>query len=906
MSTIYRKILSQFVNNDVMYLTQVTIKTKSNDTSGKGGSGQDDDKLQSNNGVTCLALLTQTSIIFLESKGNEDSEQTNNINSYTLDYGQINTILLDIDSNFYQKFDLKKHADFKKELWVVTEDRKNFVNNIQTCYQADQMTRMLVSKQICITKKKFEYWEKNRFANSLYKYPQLVYTMKNKLTAEYWSLKRLNDLEPKQLDYLNPNKNLVWESGSIKNYNFQRPSGIIKKEDEDLQIYYLFEDIYNAKTKKKKKGEDDSDEFFISMQIIENSPLTILHNYGSKNDLQSYTLDIQQNWMDFLNMEYFIEMNSNYSKRFNLNEDISEWSGWVLKASSKPIQKNMKAVNDEIEYSKTDYWVLVLRRKFIPPYLDIMDEFLILMQNPGTITKKLTSIDDSHINKNPDLYQSYFKIWFKGDTRELMKEVKGNTKNPLRDEEVKVEMRIENEFRILGTIADSLTPSSCTQTIHKSIITKVLDGLPFRMEDHRWQMNNPRVEFSKQNSKIQCQGIGFLEFIVNKCVDPKYSKMEKGVESSSLNGSSQRTNVEETLKKGLSYFHSGDFTDDIQMDQQEPTEYRSIDKFISGLVSQDHKNDDSNDKQDNNNDKEDVEDDEAFEKKNPEWTTKFFGYLSNCFDGLILPKVDFCWFYEKVYKQSGRVRIKKKQTQQTDDGESPTYLENELDDMFIKLLYLGVKDSKDDNKFQMIKSDNGQHRQVETFNSNLDKKPNYTVVFNEYLMINLIKFNYFYTKMATTPKTFYKFYDNLLKNENVSENVKIELLKSIFYHFTVALKDENSSKNENTLEQETGILISIKSILNSTKNCDIISYGMAALGCLCYKKKNQLTFLITQAEILKTLQHVYSMNFKSPQIQEKYCFLVSCLCSDEFNLEAIVEYLVTNLMTLLGKYSLTY
>lgn len=41
------------------------------------------------------------------------------------------------------------------------------------------------------------------------------------------------------------------------------------------------------------------------------------------------------------------------------------------------------------------------------------------------------------------------------------------------------------------------------------------------------------------------------------------------------------------------------------------------------------------------------------------------------------------------------------------------------------------------------------------------------------------------------------------------------------------------------------------------------------------------------------------MNFKSLQILEYYCFLISCLCSDEFNLEIIVEYLVNELMTLL-------
>ena len=67
MSTIYRKILSQFVNSDVMYLSQVTIKTKDDNFVSKNKkeqSGKRDEVLSSEKGLSCLALLTQTCIIF--------------------------------------------------------------------------------------------------------------------------------------------------------------------------------------------------------------------------------------------------------------------------------------------------------------------------------------------------------------------------------------------------------------------------------------------------------------------------------------------------------------------------------------------------------------------------------------------------------------------------------------------------------------------------------------------------------------------------------------------------------------------------------------------------------------------------------------------------------------------------
>jgi len=72
-------------------------------------------------------------------------------------------------------------------------------------------------------------------------------------------------------------------------------------------------------------------------------------------------------------------------------------------------------------------------------------------------------------------------------------------------------------------------------------------------------------------------------------------------------------------------------------------------------------------------------------------------------------------------------------------------------------------------------------------------------------MINLIECNHF-ELTSQTKKNFHKFYDNLLKNEHVSEIVKIKLLKSMSGHGIAELKDDsNSSKQESSLDNDTSI-----------------------------------------------------------------------------------------------------
>jgi hypothetical protein len=71
MTAIYRKLLSRFINNDVMHLTQVVLRKPGSEDieitsiSKKMSKDTGDSIFDQDGDVKCLALLTQKSIFFL-------------------------------------------------------------------------------------------------------------------------------------------------------------------------------------------------------------------------------------------------------------------------------------------------------------------------------------------------------------------------------------------------------------------------------------------------------------------------------------------------------------------------------------------------------------------------------------------------------------------------------------------------------------------------------------------------------------------------------------------------------------------------------------------------------------------------------------------------------------------------
>ena len=225
---------------------------------------------------------------------------------------------MDTRSNFYIEFELNKAPTFGDELLVATEDRKDFVNNIQNCYKADIMTRKLLTKNIPVGRGEIKPKKKNEFSVAFYPFPMIKYPQELSVKIKFKSddsgfLQELDEwlenlkfrgkeliakMETHECHNLDINKNkLVWVSEYLgSQYQFLIPSAMQKKSDnDDTSIYYLFSDIVKEKMidcicRRKVKGIldprkadkekseykkdlwDESENFFLSIQKKEGIP----------------------------------------------------------------------------------------------------------------------------------------------------------------------------------------------------------------------------------------------------------------------------------------------------------------------------------------------------------------------------------------------------------------------------------------------------------------------------------------------------------------------------------------------------------------------------------------------------------------------------------------------------------
>jgi hypothetical protein len=59
------------------------------------------------------------------------------------------------------------------------------------------------------------------------------------------------------------------------------------------------------------------------------------------------------------------------------------------------------------------------------------------------------------------------------------------------------------------------------------------------------------------------------------------------------------------------------------------------------------------------------------------------------------------------------------------------------------------------------------------------------------------------------------------------------------------------------------------------------------------------TWLVKQADVLKTIHRVFRQDFKSPQILEYYTYLILSLCTARQNLEILAEEMTGQVMSIL-------
>ena len=161
------------------------------------------------------------------------------------------------------------------------------------------------------------------------------------------------------------NKGTKFHEQIIKNYSFYL-KGIIKK-NKSSPGYHI---TYLVDKKKGDKGEKEyfSEECDLIVDIFEQAPLCKFdHNINNK-DLSYFAYT---NALSFLknNLKcgnFWILKNEVFTKKINLNEDMSLWEGWTIEARvCEPEYKNVVFV--------------FLRRKYIPPYFDTYQDFILVL-----------------------------------------------------------------------------------------------------------------------------------------------------------------------------------------------------------------------------------------------------------------------------------------------------------------------------------------------------------------------------------------------------------------------------------------------------------------------------------------------------------------------------------------------
>ena len=104
----------------------------------------------------------------------------------------------------------------------------------------------------------------------------------------------------------------------------------------------------------------------IFLQISDTMPLDVIPQLRDREDLKYYAQIFADSIMG--ETDYWIISSKIYYKRNNYTMDEAQWSGWEINLRER----------------KRETLILILRRKYIPPILDVFQDFAIVMRGPIT------------------------------------------------------------------------------------------------------------------------------------------------------------------------------------------------------------------------------------------------------------------------------------------------------------------------------------------------------------------------------------------------------------------------------------------------------------------------------------------------------------------------------------------
>lgn len=253
-------------------------------------------------------------------------------------------------------------------------------------------------------------------------------------------------------------------------------------------------------------------------------------------------------------------------------------------------------------FKRDQFWVIILRRKYIPPFLDIVNDVLILLQNPVYFEGDMSLLEGN----NPD----QLALASGGEDAEVV----GSNITPANLHRDKWVGRERRPMQFIGTIADSITATNSRNSVFSQLIKRVCDSLPFSNEDMQYFKNVHNI-----TPDVETYGYYFIWMICKRVENQNVQTQDFVTQLDNLSFG-KPPNTKFTTQNNL------------------------IDDYLEETMPKFDVNDYNFKKNDENN-------------CSVIWQRKFLNFLTQCLNGGILPRLNFVTFFKYIYKFADKATI---------------------------------------------------------------------------------------------------------------------------------------------------------------------------------------------------------------------------------------------------------
>jgi len=223
--------------------------------------------------------------------------------------------------------------------------------------------------------------------------PLLINHMASSWKTDYMFRKgRIMNMPLFKADLANQIKDIDFMNKSLLPASLTDPDLYIHLKKHELNGYFFF--LYEAFEPQKEVGvyQNPANSCKVFLQISDNMPLDFITLMRDREELKYYS----QVFLDAImgdRRDYWIISSGVYHKRNNLTMDSAQWAGWEI----------------HLRDNKKEILIILMRRKFIPPMMDVFQDFAIVMNGP-IIEKTDTKTAKEYITYLRNMADSLYSV----------------------------------------------------------------------------------------------------------------------------------------------------------------------------------------------------------------------------------------------------------------------------------------------------------------------------------------------------------------------------------------------------------------------------------------------------------------------------------------------------------------